>query len=139
MFDLNNLNPATKFVWPDNEEEWVEFRLPSKDDYRDILKKLGISMKAEIKVNPVSKRMERIEYLPTTGKDAEYDAEVNDIRIVDWRLVDPQGGEIPCTKENKNLMMRRCPPFAKWADQCFAAMEQAEATEVKELEDNFLQ
>lgn len=138
MFDLSNLNPAVQFTWPDNDDEWVEFRSPSKDDYRTILDKLGIKQKVELKVNPFTKRMERIEYLPTTGKDAEYDAEVNDIRIAGWHLVDPEGNDIPCNRENKNLMMRRCPAFARWADQCFALMEKAEIEEAEALEKNSL-
>lgn len=136
MFDLNNLNPAIRFTWPENENEWVEFRLPTREDYRAVLDKLGIKPKAELKVNPVTKRMERIEYMPTSGKDAEYDAEINDIRIADWHLISPDGEDIPCTRENKNLMMRRCPPFARWAEQCLADMEGAEQEEAVELEKN---
>ena len=79
-FDLKNLNPPSRFFWPDNpKEEWVDLRLVSERDRLTLVKKVGIDRKAEFKLNPHSKRMERIEYADTDlAKGEKFLYELND-------------------------------------------------------------
>lgn len=53
--------------------------------------------------------------------------------IVDWSgLYDGKGSEIPCTKENKLLLMMRSIKFAKFVGECLKELSDSEA-ELEEL------
>ena len=137
-FDLKNLNPPSRFFWPDNpKEEWVDLRLVSERDRLTLVKKVGIDRKAEFKLNPHSKRMERIEYADTDlAKGEKFLHELNELIIVAWELKTPDGKKIPCTKENKNALMNGSEQFSNWVDKCLKTLRGAETEKEEELEKN---
>lgn len=138
-FDLKNLNPPSRFFWPDDPEgkEWVEIRLVSEHDRLTLVKKVGISRKAVFKVNPNSKRMERIEFADTDmEKGEEFIAGLNDLTIVTWDLKTPDGKKIPCTKESKNALLGGSERFSLWIEKCLKTLRGSEEEQEEELEKN---
>lgn len=39
-----------------------------------------------------------------------------DYQLASWNLVEPDGTQIPCTLENKKLLMHGEPAFSAWVD-----------------------
>lgn len=111
MIDLKNLNPPVRFYW--SEDEWVDFRVLSDADLRKLRKEVTQKRVEYKKIDGV---VERIEYRDV---DEEKLTElINDYCIVDWSLVDTEGNQIPCSTENKNLLMLHHPKFSNWASKC---------------------
>ena len=145
-FDLKNLSPPTRFYWPGDPtgEEWVEFRLVSERDRLATVKEVGIDRKSEFVLNTKTRGMERVEY-PITDlkKGEEFLSKLNDLSISDWFLKTPKkdgkpGKPIPCTKENKNLMLSGSAQFSKWAEKCLETLGDAEKQTEEKLEKNEL-
>lgn len=120
-FNLDDLNPATRFYWEDNEEEWVEFRLASDEDTEQMRKKAGIKYKTEYRRD--RGRLQRLDNMDFNEKKMEkFNGLVNSHSIVDWYLVDNNGIAIPCTDENKNRLMKGSPLFSNWVANCLEKM-----------------
>jgi len=138
-FDLKNVNPAARFFWPGDPqgEEWVELRLVSEGDKLALVKEIGIERKAEFVLNPLKKSMERIEYADTDlEKGEKFLSRINDLTIVAWFLKTPDGKKIPCTKENKDLLMSGSDQFSKWVEESLETLRNAEGKREEELEKN---
>ena len=138
-FDLNDLNPSERHYWPGDKagEEWVDLKLTSDADQLETVKRVGIDRKQTFKANPISKRMERIEFIDTTlEKGEEFAYDLFDQNIVAWNLKTPSGEEIPCTRENKVLMMTQSLEFREWVDKCLGAMEKRRKEWLEGLEKN---
>ena len=115
MFDLSDLNPPARFYYGKEQKEWVDLRLAADEDLRAIRDGLGIKTRTEYKVNPETRRMDRIEY-QDIGEDVALalNRAVNQFCIVGWHLEDNKGNEIPFTPDNVNLMMERSARFSGW-------------------------
>ena len=118
-FDMNNLNPVTRFFWEDGDKEWVDLRLASDSDTEKLRKKAGIKMKTEYRRDARRGQLQRLEYLDADeeklGKFAEL---LNDHVISDWCLLTKEGEKIPCTTENKIKLLRGSPKFSEWIADC---------------------
>ena len=114
-FDLDNLNPATRFYYDDDEDEWVELRICAGEDL-DRIHKQTRKTKREYKMG--------VRY---TYEDINHDLEaelMNDFTITAWHIVTPDGKEIPCTYENKQLMMKGSVEFASWVTRCLQKLNE---------------
>jgi hypothetical protein len=101
QFDVENLNPGTRFQYGDDEDTWVELRVCTGDDFRKIIKATTKKV-AEVKV--IGGRAHRITWDET--KEQEQNEMIWDYCIINWGgFVDKQGDPIPCTFENKKLFM----------------------------------
>lgn len=113
---LKNLNKATRFNYPDSEgEEWVELRLVSAEKMDEFRKELKIKPKSKYIVNTLSKKMETVQDIDIPDeKIAALGDLYIDYQISNWNLVEPDGEEIPCTLENKKILMNGEPMFNAW-------------------------
>lgn len=125
-FDRNNLNPVTRFYLSDEHggqtEEWVELRRPSLKESREFRKK-------------ATKR--RVEYKGTQRfevadfNDELWDEMFWDATISNWYILQPDGKEIPCTKEDKLLLVYGSPEFLRFLNDCVLKLN-ADLTNVQE-------
>jgi len=139
MFDMENLNPSTRFYWGDSEKEWVNLRLAADDDTERLRKRAGMKMKTEYRRDNRTGRLNRIEFLDSDeDKIQNFTDELNDFIIADWHLETKTGEEIPCTKENKNKLIRQSPAFSEWVAANTEKLRQdtmeAEGREIKNFE-----
>ena len=80
----------------------------------------------------VNKDTRRVEII----KDEEFDEEklseaVNDFCIAGWFLKDKEGNEVPCTRDNKLLLMGKMPRFARWINKCLTELREATEKEAE--------
>lgn len=119
MFDLENLNPAERYFYPDSPEEWIELRLTSDDDQKRFFKAANIKPKKEIYTDKKTRAAQILrDFEPTDEQMKIYEEELWDFSIVDWNLVTSKGDSIPCARENKLKMMFGAPKFAMWVRAC---------------------
>jgi len=140
-FDLKNLNPPQRFFWPGDRmgEEWVELRIMTDADQLTLIKEVGIDRKQAFKVNPLTKQMERLEYVDTDlDKGETFAYRVFDFVIVNWNLKAPDGKEIKCITENKTLLMTQSNDFRQWVDECLGKMKLEREKHSEELRKNSL-
>ena len=129
-FDIDGgketLNPSRKFDWDKEGKEWVKLRLPTDEDSRQSFLKAGVEEKVEWRtVDKKTRQQQRVTYFdPTEAQKALFDEEMWDISISEWFLVKPNGEEIPCTRENKVVMMRYCPAFSARVNQELEKMQE---------------
>jgi len=124
-FDLDNLNPSTRFNY--NDEEWVELRICAGEDLDRIHKQTR---------KKVKEYKHGVRYV---WEDINDDLEIelmNDFAITNWHLVTPTGEDIPCTKEDKNLMMRRSVEFASFVTSCLQKLNEKFSLFQEEQEKN---
>lgn len=118
-FDLNALNSSTRFYWGDTQEEYIDLRVVPEKEFRRMNREMGIKDRVEYVPNPQTGQMHRIEYRERNDEALEQlDAAVNDYCIAGWRLVTPDGDEIPCTRENKLKLIEGSPEFSSWLNKC---------------------
>ena len=124
-FDLSNLNKGARFFWDKGEkDEWVELRALPIDELKKIRKqcvKKGIEYK-----NNKRGVINRIEF-EETNEDL-FNELMWDYVITAWRVVDPKGKEIPCTKANKLALMGGSIEFAKWVTESLEKLNEDGAT-----------
>lgn len=138
QFDLNNLNPGEWFVYPDNENTKICLRVCAGDDLREITKQTT-KKKIEWKVNPTTRRVERAVYDDDLDPDGSLFNELLwDFCIVDWEgILDSNKNKIPCTRENKKLLMGKSVKFAQWVVSCLDILRESnkekEEEEIKNL------
>lgn len=125
--NLDNLNPATRFYVPKSEkEEWVELRLVADDDVKGFRKEC---VKKEV-LQVLNKKTRRMEIVRDEDIDGEKLTEmINDHCIARWLLYDKNGKEVPCTREMKNILMGKMPPFAAWIDECLEKLREFDQKE----------
>ena len=126
-FDLDNLNPGTRFDFPDSDA-WVCLRTCAGDDLKAIHKQT---------------RKKKIEY--RRGQRFEYQ-EINeglesrllwDFCIMDWGgLFDKHAKPIACNTEMKVLLMGKSVVFSSFVVECLDKLNQAEARDEEKREKN---
>jgi len=130
-FDLENLNPACRFFWEDEDneddkkgdEEWVDLRLCSDDDVERFQKEAEIKQKVEYRRD--RGRLHRVEFVDSDKKKMNKLSDlVNDFVVVNWRLLSKKREEIPCNLENKKIMFGKSPQFSEWIASCLEKMRQ---------------
>jgi len=118
-FNLNNLNPSVKFYWDKSKEEWIELR------------NIPIGELRRIRKETVTKEVEYYRPAESDIRPFRYEAEeINeekmsellwDYQITDWHFKDAEGNVIPCTLENKLLLLNNSTEFMdriiKWLNQ----------------------
>ena len=108
MIDLKGLKAPSRFFWPGSDNEWVDLR------------NITLAELKEIRSKTISKRVEY--HQVNNGRPYRYEVEDTDqdkadellwdLQIVNWDIVDSEGEKIPCTKENKLLLMGNSAEFA---------------------------
>ena len=120
-FDLKNTNPAERFYYPNYAEamklpeakrEWVELRLcigtPLKEIEDKTTEKKVEHVQPRKKSGKINRRaaLQRIEYTDyVDGGEKLYNELMFDFSIYNWQLFDMDGNPIPCTLENKMIML----------------------------------
>lgn len=145
-FDLNNLNPSAWFAVPDEKtgeptNEKICLRLPSVN-LMDTINKETTKRRVELhhplkesgKPN-VRAPLQRIEFDEVIDPDKR-SMMLWDSIIVDWELYTPEGERIPCTAENKVLMMKGSSRFASLVNEFMDEMQKAEEAHKKDLGKN---
>ena len=130
QFDLENLNPGTKFFFDEDDEKKgsITLRVCAGDDLRAIRKQ---SSKKKVEY----RRGQRIEY-PDTNEEIE-NALLWDFCIVGWEgVLDAKGSSISPTKENKTLLMGKSPSFSKFVGDKLSILADLEEEEKEKLEKN---
>ena len=138
-FDLTDLNPAVKFDNPFDPKgkEWIMLRLASDDDNKNFFSTVGVKEKVYWKTNPQTRSMQRVkDFDPTPEERDMFNDEVWDFSITDWLLYDTKGEEIPCTRDNKSMLMRKSPKFASWIASCLEELRESIEITKAELEKN---
>jgi len=130
-FNLSNLNPGTKFFFNEDDEKEgsVSLRVCAGDDLRAIRKQ-----SAQDKVE--YRRGSRIEY-KKVNEEVE-NTLLWDFCIVEWEgvLSEETNQPIPCTKENKSLLMGKSPVFSKFVGDKLSILADIEDKEKEDLEKN---
>lgn len=134
------------FIDLDNQGQWYQFgedsdasvclRLCPLDVLSDIDKKTAVE-KVEYRINDKTRQMERIVYSHT--KDPNLRNELYwDYIIVDFKGFKNKnsGDDIPCTKENKILLMGRSPQFARFVVDKIEEMSNAANVRDEEVRKN---
>lgn len=134
-FDMDNLNPPTRFYFDDTKQDegWVDLRVVTAGGVSDVVDQTT-KKRVEYKLNTATKKMERIEFTETD--DNALVEELWDKGIVDWLLLSTAGNPIPCTKENKIKLMSENPQFNSFVNKGLASLSNYEDVEVEEAEKN---
>ena len=82
---------------------------------------------SEFVLNPKTKEMERVVYYDQTPEQKKQENEMLwDYTIVDWEnLLDKEGNQIPCTRDNKIKLMNVL-MFARFINRCLEILSGAE-------------
>jgi len=117
MFDIDNLNPVARFYYPGTgKKEWVELRNIPTSELRKLRKKV---IRQEVEYyRPDNTNEKPFRYEVDKIDDEKLFDEMWDYQIVNWKIVKINGEEIPCTKENKLLMVGNSKEFADWIVKC---------------------
>ncbi len=134
-FDTENL--PTKFFFDESDETagFVELRVASQSAL-DSINEAATKKKSEVRPNPAAgKRLERIAYVETDEK--LFMTMLWDYCITDWVGVEDASGKlIPCTAENKYLLMTNSKKFKDFISACLDKLNGIEAEEKEEAEKN---
>ncbi len=124
-FNLDDLNPAAWFDIPDDVDGGrVQLRVCTGGDLEDIIKKTT-RKKVEYK------RGQRFEYIE--ADDQRHQELLWDFCIVSWKnIFDANGKKIPCTKENKLLLMKHSIAFANFIGKCIEQLN-SDTAELKSV------
>jgi hypothetical protein len=117
MWSLEDLNPAVEFTNPFDPKgkEKIYLRLAADEDNQRFFATAGVKEKVYWKTHPQTRQMQRVkDFDPTPEERDLFNEEVWDFSITDWVLYDKDKNLIPCTRENKCLLMRKSPKFANW-------------------------
>lgn len=138
-FDLHgDLNPGAWFTYEEKEvgepDSQVKVRAYNNEVLKDIQDK-WTKKKVEYKQPAKRGRYERFEV--RESNDEKISEELWDYTIIDWEgFKDPSGAEIPCTRENKVLLMRRSPEFYAFIDKCLEQLLPDTSKDVEAAEKN---
>jgi len=131
IFDLEK-KKAVRFEFPGGG--WVELKAPTVDDFVRINK---ATTEYRPFLHEAGGRTPRVltQEIPDTDKQAFL---YNDCAIVAWGdFFDRNGKEIPCTPENKTVLMRlEDPTFRDFVTEKLKALGEAEKTAQEETEKN---
>lgn len=128
VLDLENLNPGIWFSYRDSDVAKVCLRTCAGDDLREI-RKVTVKKKVEYKNGT---------RFPYEEANEELFRELLwDFTIVDWKgFVDAKGNLIPCTKENKLLLMGKSTAFSDFVTDCLEILKGDAEKEKEEEEKN---
>lgn len=120
-FNLEDLNPATTFQLDESNPDAGAIRLRiATAGLIDELRRKFVKTKPEYRSG---QRYER-----TDVDHNGYDSGLWDYCIVGWDGVeDEKGKPIPCTAENKMLLMRESPDFADIVRNCMDVLQEEKA------------
>jgi len=130
IFDLDNLNPATKFHFDDTDESkgFVELRICTGDDLNDIYKR------TETKKRDF-KKGQRYEHTEVNEKKRNH--EMWDFMIVNWGGIQgPDGKDIKCIRENKIKLMGQSIEFMSFVTERVSQLTDMKYDFDNELEKN---
>ena len=132
IWDIHgDLNPGTWFDMEGGGRLCV--RVCAGEDYRNIRSQSFKRIK-EIKSNKTTRAMEVLRYdeeIDPTG--ALFNELLWDFCIVDWeKFFDKDMNPIPCTKENKILLMNKSIKFSKFFADCIAKLTEVTEDEKEE-------
>ena len=121
-FDLNNLNPSVRFYWDNSKKEWIELRNVPIGELRRIRKE---TIKKEVEYyRPDESDIRPFRYESEQIDEEKLNELLWDYQITDWYFEDADGGAIPCTLENKLLLINNSTEFTdriiKWLNQLAA-------------------
>ena len=134
-FDISNLNPSARFYYPGTKKaEWIELRNISMSDIRQMRKKT-VDKKIEY-YRPDNSNERPFRYEIENIDEDELFSLMWDYQIVNWKIIDPNGKEIPCTIENKLLMIGKSNEFAEWVMKCLKQLSKDDAKSKKDSEKN---
>ncbi|NOR27608.1 MAG: hypothetical protein GQ540_03655 [Lutibacter sp.] len=133
-FDIENLNESVRYYWGKEKKEYVNLRLVPDPEMNNFRKETGIKSKAKHIINPMSKRMERVDDL-NISSDAlmAFNELVFDYQIESWYLITNEDQSIECNLDNKKKMMYGSPKFSTWISKCMEKLEKA-SLEIEEEE-----
>lgn len=135
MWNLDNLNPSTKFYWGDKKEnEWVALRVVDDEAMKTIRASVGIKNKQKYVPNTLTKTMEaKFELENSEETIAKLTDAMICYQIENWNLKTPDGKLIPSTDENKLKLFYGSPKFSKWVNSNLEKL-QKELNEIGEAE-----
>ena len=124
-FDLDDLNPAAWFeIEGDKDEGRVQVRACAGVDLETIIKE-ATCKRVEYK------KHQRFEFVE--ADEAKHQEMLWDFCIVDWENInDAKGKAIPCTVENKLLLMKGSLPFSNFIGDCLEQISN-DVQELKEV------
>jgi hypothetical protein len=125
-FDLTDLNPGTWFTMEDGGR--VSLRICAGEDYRGIRKQVT-------KKRVEFKNGQRYEF-QETNEDLLSEL-LWDFCITGWEnFFDSKMDPIPCTKENKVLLMGRSIKFSNFVSSCLDQLTESQKVRAEDLEKN---
>jgi hypothetical protein len=129
VFDLEE----PKGVWFDLEGGGrIQLRLPTVDLFRSIRKQVT---KQNVEYKRIEGKAERFE-VDVTNED-EQTALFWDYIILTWeKFFDGNHNEIPCTKDNKIMLITRAAWFAKFLNDCLDKLRKDEEAKIEDLQKN---
>ena len=127
LFDLENLNPAVKFFLNEDDESEgsVTLRSLTRDEAARILKK-------HTKKERKWRRSQQVIEETVNTDQVDYDSW--DFNIVEWEIRDTKGEAVPCTRENKILLVGQSPWFQNFIFEKLELLNQR--VPMEELEKN---
>lgn len=130
-FNIKNLNPGHWFYFDDNkpEEGRICLRVCPENKLKEIIKATSETVVKMHNGNP---------YETTKRNETEADKMLWDYVIVSWEgLTDVDGEtEIPCTAENKHLLMAGDPFFSEFVSKRLEALKRMDFKRREGLEKN---
>lgn len=133
-FDLKNLHPPARFYWDGDKTEWIELTTLTPKELTELRKKC-----TEAKVEyylPEGAKGQPFRYEYHVSNDELYNEMFWDARIANWNFCQPDGNQIPCTKENKLLLLGGSTEFAAWVMRCLEKLERDQRARAEKLEKN---
>ena len=110
----------------------VQLRSISADDWKVIRKQ---TVKREVDFKRIDGKAERFEF-EKVNDDLQNELFWDHV-IQSWEnFIDSKGEKIPCTKENKILLMSRSAKFVKFVSECLKQMADDDAAQAEALEKN---
>jgi hypothetical protein len=133
-FNIQNLNPPVKFYYGRGKKEWVELRNIPLAEIRKIKKEV---VKTEVEYwRPEGSTERPFRYEVDNSDTDKLDQMLWDYQIVNWCIKTPSGEDIPCTLENKLLMMGESTEFLEWVLDCLKTLAEDETKRKKDQEKN---
>ena len=133
--DLENPNPGVTFFFNevDKSEGFIVLRVLNNQKLEEITNRCR-TKRVEVKGSPPT----RFEYLDFKKGGEEKEFELTwDYCIREWgQIVDAKEVEIPCTAENKVVLMRTSPPFSSYVMKCIRTINAEEEKHEEDLEGN---
>jgi predicted ATP-dependent endonuclease of OLD family len=120
-FFESEMNESGEMTYLDPKEGAGEVRIREMDS--DVMREIRAQTNKEVEKfihNPKTRGMERILYnVQTVEQRQEENERIWDYVIQDWRgILDKDGNEIPCSSENKKLIMKKSLQFVWFASRC---------------------